>query len=191
MRKLIILLLLILAIPVLSIADVDTVEGQSVAGGEGSSELTIGTTDIGGSTSAASSSRESADLTVPVGGMEVSYGYWYGKLDAGEYIVMSIWKSNVQQGACSNLSTEGDGSTKWWEVTWSSPVSLSGGDTVQIDYHPTNAAQNNTVTVDYYYDNDCSGCSYESASGFNCGVQADTTASTRDASMFVSNYNAH
>lgn len=195
MKRFILILLIIILPALVSSAPLQqkhksVIAVQSVAD-SGPSELTIGKTDIGASTSDSSASRESADLTVPVGGMDVSYGYWYGTLGSGEYISMSIWKSNSRQGDCSNLSAEGDGSTKWWEVTWTTPVSLTGGDTVQIDYHPSNDAQNNTVTVTYYYDNDCSGCSYETTSPFNCAVQADASSSTRDASYFVSNYNAH
>lgn len=150
---------------------------QSGGGGDPDTELgytTIGSTEVGGSTSG-----RRITITVPAGGLTISHGYVYSKSANNATFSMAIYETNgTQVGSCSNSSAVMNNIAAWWEITWSTPIFLDAG-TYYIQYH-------NTAAMSYFYD----AGSGHAFGAETCGTLY-TSSSTREATMTVANYAAH
>lgn len=159
--------------------------GQSIPTGSGEE---LGYTTIGSSEGAGRG--RSIEITTTGSGLLVSYGYVYTNNTSGTDadISMAIFTTvGSQVGACSNETTVPTGTVSgtWFEVTWSSSVSLSASTAYRIQFYTSDGSE-----IGYFYDETGSNNAFSNNSLDRCPHFLDTS-STRRATMSVANYNAH
>jgi len=141
------------------------------------SDVELGYTTISTNTGNASTSK-GISITVPAGGITVTHGYFYGS-GSGANMQMAIYDtSGVQQGSCST-STVITGTLGYYELSWTSDITLSAGE-YYITYYVDDS-------VAYYYND----IGETALSGTEICGTLPTGTSNRTIVMSVANYDAH
>ena len=156
--------------------------GSGGGGGGAGGTKTLGKTTIGANSSQSRIHRGSGQLVAPSGGMTVNGGKWYGTLPTGRTLKFSVMNSTgyTQVGSCSD-TTNGDDTTKWHSIIFSTGIALTGGTVYRINYYIGGSGTEPT----YYWDEGCSGCSYSTNYSATCGTHVMSLNSTRNASFYV------